>query len=261
MGTEWSSNHLTQNNMHSRTSTKPVRISLIRGSAEAEEDLRPVLAVHGFMMFLAWGEFFPFGIVAARYMKHLSGDVWFKIHVYSQSSGLSIAFLGILFAVAELRGLNIHFLHVKVGILTLILGCIQPINAYLRPKRTNIDEGPLPQRLVWEYIHTYVGRFAVFIGIFAIFSGMKHLGERYDGENIRKLMWALLVWVMVGFITVLYLEYSKKRYIRDWVLGNDKDEAEEITDLLSPSRIHGVDVEKLSLSSRRSEVQLEALSR
>nr|GEW20382.1 cytochrome b561, DM13 and DOMON domain-containing protein At5g54830 [Tanacetum cinerariifolium] len=44
MGTEWSSNHLTRNNMYSRTSTKPVWISLIRGSAEAEEDLRPVLA-------------------------------------------------------------------------------------------------------------------------------------------------------------------------------------------------------------------------
>ncbi|KAJ0874374.1 putative DOMON domain, cytochrome b561/ferric reductase transmembrane [Helianthus annuus] len=105
MGAKWSSDHLTQSNMHSVTSNKPVRVSLIYGSAEVKEDLRPVLAVHGFMMLLAWGMFLPCGILAARYMKHVAGDVWFKIHVYTQWSGLTITFLGILFAVAELRGL------------------------------------------------------------------------------------------------------------------------------------------------------------
>ncbi|KAI3677315.1 hypothetical protein L1987_86940 [Smallanthus sonchifolius] len=174
--------------MHSVTSSKPVRVLLIYGSSEAGEDLRPVLAVHGFMMFLAWGMFLPGGILATRYMKHVNGDVWFKIHVYSQWSGLTITFLGILFAAAELRGLHIDLLHVKVGIFTVILGCIQPINAYLRPNKGDSGEEPLPQRIVWEYIHAYCGRLAVFVGFFAIFSGMKHLGDRYEDENARGLL-------------------------------------------------------------------------
>ncbi|KAK1425968.1 hypothetical protein QVD17_14635 [Tagetes erecta] len=263
MGAKWSSDSLTQSNMHSVTSSKPVRVSLIYGSAEAEEDLRPVLAVHGFMMFLAWGMFLPGGILAARYMKLVNGDVWFKIHVYSQWSGLTITFLGILFAAAELRGLHIDLLHVKVGILTVILGCIQPINAYLRPKKENNSEEPLPRRIIWEYIHAYCGRFAVFVGIFAIFSGMRHLGDRYDDENAKGLIRVLVVWILVIVLTVLYLEYSQKRHLRrrifrlgNWVWGNDEDEE---TNLLSQDRIHGVNVEKLALPSERSEIQLEPL--
>nr|XP_043608908.1 cytochrome b561, DM13 and DOMON domain-containing protein At5g54830-like [Erigeron canadensis] len=264
MGAKWSADHLTLSNMHSMTSSKPVRVSLIRGSAEAEENLRPVLAVHGFMMFLAWGMFFPFGILAARYMKSLNGNVWFKIHVYSQWSGLTISFLGILFAVAELRVLHIDTFHVKFGILTIILGCIQPINAYLRPKKADDGEDSSPQRVIWEYIHVYCGRFAILVGLVAIFSGMKHLGDRYDGENIRGLMWALVVWILVGVITIVYLEFSQRRLrerffgLGRWVLGNGDDEE---TDLLNPSRIHGVNVEKLARSSERSEIQLEPLTR
>ncbi|KAI3677295.1 hypothetical protein L1987_86919 [Smallanthus sonchifolius] len=263
MGAKWSSDHLTQSNMHSVTSSKPVRVLLIYGSSEAEEDLRPVLAVHGFMMFLAWGMFLPGGILAARYMKHVNGDVWFKIHVYSQWSGLTITFLGILFAAAELRGLHIDLLHVKVGIFTVILGCIQPINAYLRPNKGDSGEEPLPQRIVWEYIHAYCGRLAVFVGFFAIFSGMKHLGDIYEDENARGLLRVLVVWILAVVLTVLYLEYSQKRHLRrrifglgTCVLGNDEDEE---TDLLSVDRIHGVNVEKLALSSERSEIQLEPL--
>ncbi|KAJ0877539.1 putative DOMON domain, cytochrome b561/ferric reductase transmembrane, DM13 [Helianthus annuus] len=264
MGAKWSSDHLTQSNMHSVTSNKPVRVSLIYGSAEVEEDLRPVLAVHGFMMFLAWGMFLPCGILAARYMKHVDGDVWFKIHVYTQWSGLTITFLGILFAAAELRGLHINLLHVKIGILTVILGCIQPINAYIRPKKGDVGEEPSPQRIFWEYIHAYCGRLAVFVGVFAIFSGMKHLGDRYDDDNVRGLMRALVVWILAGVLTVLYLEYRRKRHLRqrifglgNWVLGDDVDEE---TDLLRRDRIHGVNVDKLALPSERSEIQLEPLS-
>ncbi|KAI3677301.1 hypothetical protein L1987_86926 [Smallanthus sonchifolius] len=153
-------------------------------------------------------------------------------------------FLGFLFAAAELRGLYIDLLHVKVGILTVILGCIQPINAYLRPNKGDSSEEPLPQRIVWEYIHAYCGRLAVFVGFFAIFSVMKHLGDRYEDENSRGLLRVLVVWILAVVLTVLYLEYSQKRHLRrrifglgTCVLGNDEDEE---TDLLSADRIHGV---------------------
>ncbi|KAL6542027.1 hypothetical protein OROGR_011513 [Orobanche gracilis] len=121
MGAQWSSDdHLSVRNMHFVTSKRPMSVLLMRGSAEAE-DLRPVLAVHGFMMFLAWGILLLGGILAARYLKHVKDDSWFRIHVNLQYSGLAVVFLGFLFAVAELWGLALDSLHVKFGILAILL--------------------------------------------------------------------------------------------------------------------------------------------
>ncbi|CAK9178627.1 unnamed protein product [Ilex paraguariensis] len=262
MGAQWSADRLSVRNMHSVTSNRPLRVLLMHGSAEAEEDLRPVLAVHGFMMFLAWGILFPGGILAARYLKHVTGDGWFQIHVYLQYSGLAIIFLGFLFAVAELRGFVFDSLHVKCGMLAILLAIVQPVNAYLRPKRPAAGEEASPKRILWEYIHVIVGRCAIVAGIAALISGMKHLGERYGGINVYGLSWALVIWFLIGALTVLYLEYSEKKRRRDrifgrsnWVLGNGE---EEDIDLLSPSRAIE---EKESHPSDRMEVQLEPLSR
>ncbi|VFQ60710.1 unnamed protein product [Cuscuta campestris] len=262
MGAQWSDSHLSVRNMHSITSSRPVHVLLMRGSAEAEEDLRPVLAVHGFMMFLAWGILLPGGILAARYLKHLKGDGWFQIHVYLQYSGLAIVFLGFLFAVAELRGFYFSSLHVKFGLLAITLVIAQPANAYFRPKKPSSpgEEGS-SKRLLWEYVHVLTGRCAIIVGIAALITGMKHLGERYGDEDVRALVWALVAWFLVLALITIYLEYRqrKRRGNRtpgrsNWVLGSNGEE--EDIDLLSPSRV----AEKESRSSERMEVQLEPLS-
>lgn len=263
MGAQWSEDNLSERNMHSLTSTKSMRVMLMHGSAEAEQDLRPVLAVHGFMMFVAWGILLPGGILAARYLKHVKGDGWFKIHVYLQYSGISIMLLGVLFAAAELRGFSINSLHVKFGITALILACAQPINAYLRPKKPANGENTSSKRMVWEYFHTIIGRCTIVVGIASLISGMKHLGDRYGGENAEGLNWALILWFLVGALVVVYLEYSeRKRRIVDrssfrgnWVLGNEEDDS---ADLLHPKRIFS---ESENQVSGGMEVQLEPLHR
>lgn len=87
-------------------------------------------------MFLAWGILLPGGILAARYLKHVKGDGWYQLHVYLQYSGLAIVLLGFLFAVAELQGLHFDSLHVKFGMAAILLACVQPVNAYMRPKKS-----------------------------------------------------------------------------------------------------------------------------
>ncbi|KAG9150771.1 hypothetical protein Leryth_002927 [Lithospermum erythrorhizon] len=52
------------------------------------------------------GLLLPGGILSARYLKHVKDDKWFQLHVYLQYSGLAIIFLGFLFAVAELQGVE-----------------------------------------------------------------------------------------------------------------------------------------------------------
>ncbi|KAI4297374.1 hypothetical protein L6164_037268 [Bauhinia variegata] len=263
LGTTWSNEHLSERNMHSAKSSRPIRVLPMRGSAEAEQDLLPVLAVHGFMMFLAWGILLPGGILAARYLKHLKGDGWYQIHVYLQYSGLTIVLLGLLFAMAELRGFYVSSAHVKFGIAAVFLACIQPVNASLRPpKPANGEEVPL-KRLVWEYFHIIVGRAAFVVGIAALFSGLKHLGERYGVENVHGLNWALMGWFIVGTLIVVYLEYRERKRRRDrifgrsnWVLGNLEED--DSLDLLSPSSMLQ---DKEAHPSVRMELQLEPLTR
>ncbi|XP_047161423.1 cytochrome b561, DM13 and DOMON domain-containing protein At5g54830-like [Vigna umbellata] len=263
MGAKWSSDRLTDRNMHSSTSKRPIRVQLMRGSAEAEQDLLPVLAVHGFMMFVAWGILFPGGILAARYLKHLKGDGWFRIHVYLQYSGLIIVLLALLFAVAELRGFYVRSTHVKFGLATLFFACIQPVNAFLRPQKPANGEQAPSKRVIWEYFHAFVGRCAIVAGIAALFTGMKHLGDRYDVENVRGLNWAMAIWFLVGALIVIYLEYYERQRIKkqistksNWVFGNlEEDDA---VDLLSSTR---TTADKESLPSGRMELQLEPLNR
>ncbi|KAJ6743874.1 hypothetical protein OIU85_017775 [Salix viminalis] len=210
-GTKWSDEHLNEQNMHSETSHRPIRVLLMGGSAEAEQDLRPVLAVHGFMMFLSWGILLPGGILAARYLKHVKGDGWYQIHVSLQCSGLLILLLGLLFAVAELRGLYISSAHVKLGLAAIFLACVQPVNASMRPKKSAKGEEVSSKRHLWEYFHFIVGRSAIIVGIAALFSGMKHLGDRYGDENVHGYIWALILWFVIGTVIVMYLEYQEKQ--------------------------------------------------
>ncbi|KAL1558444.1 cytochrome b561, DM13 and DOMON domain-containing protein [Salvia divinorum] len=257
MGTQWSGDHLSVRNMHFITSKRPVSVLLMHGSAEAEEDLRPVLAVHGFMMFLAWGILLPGGILAARYLKHVKDDSWFKIHVYMQYSGLAIVFLGFLFAVAELRGLTLQSAHVKFGMLAILLAIAQPINAYLRPKKPVVGEETSSHRLIWEYTHVIIGRCGILVGVAALISGMKHLGERYGDENANGLSWALIIWFLLGALLVIYLEYRDMGRRRDrmpgrstWVLGNGEEESRDLLNQSEPAK-----------AKETGEVQLEAFNR
>ncbi|KAJ1405362.1 Cytochrome b561/ferric reductase transmembrane [Sesbania bispinosa] len=257
MGAKWTDEHLSDRNMHSSMSNRPFNVLLVRGSAEAEQDLLPVLAVHGFMMFLAWGILLPGGILAARYLKHLKGDGWFRIHVYLQYSGLAIVLLALLFAVAELRGFYFSSAHVKFGFTAILVACIQPINAFLRPQKpTNGEQAPL-KRIIWEYFHIIVGRCAIVVGTAALFSGMKHLGDRYGVENAHRLSWALAIWFLIGVLIVIYLEYHQRQRIRDrifgrsnWVLGNLEED--DSVDLLRPTT---TPADKESRPSVRMEVQ------
>ncbi|KAF8700694.1 hypothetical protein HU200_034044 [Digitaria exilis] len=263
MGARWSGDDLTDSNMHSVTSSRPIRVLLLRGSAEAEQDLRPVLAVHGFMMFVAWGILLPGGIMAARYLKSLKGDGWYQIHVYLQYSGIAIMFLGVLFAAAELRGFFVTSVHVKFGVVALLLAILQPLNAKFRPSKPAHGEVPSQNRILWEYLHVITGRSAVIVGVVALFTGMKHLGHRYDSENVEELTWALMLWVLSVIVIVLCLEYKEvKRRGSDrsarghWVLGNTEED--DSVDLLHPD---GTARNSESSTSGVMEVQLEPLTR
>ncbi|EER88731.1 cytochrome b561, DM13 and DOMON domain-containing protein At5g54830 [Sorghum bicolor] len=265
MGAQWSPGPLSLKNMHSDTSNRPIRILLLSGLAEAVEDLRPVLAVHGFMMFVAWAILLPGGIMAARYLRHLKGELWFQAHTYLQYSSIAVMFLGVLFAVAELRGFSFKSRHARMGAVALTFASMQPINAYLRPHRTENGESLPGNRVAWEYLHVLTGRSAALAGIVALFTGLQHLGHRYGSKTIKGLTCGLILWVVSVILVTAYLEYMaiKRRTAGadgpsgKWVLGSTEED--DTVDLLQSDRV----VSKMEFNSSPEplEVQLEPLNR
>ncbi|KAF8687186.1 hypothetical protein HU200_042852 [Digitaria exilis] len=263
MGAQWSSGPLSLKNMHSDTSNRPIRILLLSGLAEAVEDLRPVLAVHGFMMFVAWAILLPGGIMAVRYLKHLKGDLWFQAHTYLQYSGIAVMLLGVLFAVAELRGFSFKSRHARIGAVAFTFAFVQPINAYLRPDKTENGEYSPANRVVWEYLHIITGRSVAIVGIVALFTGLQHLGHRYGSKNIKGLTCGLILWFLSVALVTAYFEYmsiKRRRGSADglsgkWVLGNTEED--DTVDLLQSERV--VSKMESNSSPEPMEVQLQPL--
>ncbi|CAM6120752.1 unnamed protein product [Calypogeia fissa] len=265
MGDAWSDGELADSNMHTDISTRPTLIQLDTGASQVEE-LQPVLAVHGFMMFIAWGLLLPGGVLGARYLKHLNNNGWFEIHIYAQLSAIVVMLLGLLFAIAELHGFNFRTAHMKVGLLSISIALLQALNGYLRPKNASHGESQRPQRVIWQYIHMYSGRSALVLGFLALVTGISQLARRDGVEHMKGLQWALFAWFLAVAAVVGYIEvqgfWSKKGHgamAFDRILGTEDGDGTE--DLLAESHapFFPESKEMQASTARGQEIQLEAL--
>ncbi|EFJ28588.1 hypothetical protein SELMODRAFT_441097 [Selaginella moellendorffii] len=270
MGSKWDANFPSDRNMHDRTSRKATVIYLEKGAAEADEEVKPVLVVHGFMMFLAWAVLFPGGVVAARYLKHLENNVWFQAHTYLQYSGVTVMLLAFLFAAAELRGLHTETVHVKLGLFSILLACFQPVNAFFRPAKSPPGQQQHKLRMIWEYLHVYSGRGVLVFGLVTLASGMSLLADIYGSEHVRGFEWALLGWVFMVSGIIGYLElrqFWNKGKAREAPPAWDADgrsvhvlddSDEEREDDSAGLLVNGNSRHEFPAASRGMEVQLEA---
>jgi hypothetical protein len=233
MGDDWSDN-LTNGNIHTIVSTTPTLIYLAAGAAKVEE-LQPVLAVHGFMMFFAWGLLFPGGAMVARYLKHINKDGWISVHIYSQASGICVTLLGLLFAAAELQGFEFNNPHTRLGAVCLILVSIQTASGFSRPSKG--QGGVL--RTIWEYFHLYMGRMVLLLGFITLFTGVAQLGARDAFEHVKTLEWCIVAWVLALAFICGYIEmqdfwmrgqqYTAPGSSRQvYIIGDEEDDSAEL---------------------------------
>jgi len=137
--------------------------------------------VHGGLMGVGWGIILPFGAFIARYTKPVgpfnvwparadpkAWQVWFIIHFIFQHVGLIIVSVGIGYA-AQI-GTNTFKAHRALGGTIMTLGYAQFISGWLRPHK---EPGSITfLRVVFEYIHKNLGRFAVIMAVAQIQMGM-----------------------------------------------------------------------------------------
>jgi len=129
---------------------------------------------HGTLMIIGWGLLLPSGTIIAKFFKHRPNGLWFKIHRGIQVLGLSLAFIAWVIALAQFNVFGdigaTNYQHGICGMVVMILGILQPINAVFRPHApTTNDDGvessKTTARTTWEYWHKCSGWFAVLLAI------------------------------------------------------------------------------------------------
>jgi uncharacterized membrane protein len=186
-------------------------------SIGVQTNLRAKHLAHGSLMLIAWGFLLPMGAFAARFLKHRPDGLWFHIHKASQVVGLLFAIAGWIIA---LRNFNVfadigynNYRHGICGMVTMVLGLLQPLNAIIRPHAPNGDEAKPPSRFFWELVHKGGGYLAVVLAVATIILGTLILPDPSDQTSFQ-LAFGILIGVLLAVVAWMMFDKSKHEAAR-----------------------------------------------
>ena len=148
------------------------------GTGTIESVAKPMkwsLWLHIICMGSAWGLILPWGVAIANRLRNFKKDTspgyWFWLHKNLQYAGWLIQLLGFVFVVVYVSSDSAHFQspHTWIGLLVVVLGTLQPLNAFFRPHPS--EETGWTKRKIWEYVHKGSGYTAVVFGMFNVIAG------------------------------------------------------------------------------------------
>jgi len=150
-----------------------------------------------------------------RFGKHRPDAWWFKIHRVIQSVGLLLALIawGIAlrnFEALEAKG-TMNFNHAVIGMVTMIIGLIQPINAIFRPHAPKENEEKTTLRFVWEICHRGLGWIGILLGFATIWMGTTLLSKD-DKRSFQLCYGVLVLGCLVLLSSFLLLEKKQDKY-------------------------------------------------
>lgn len=213
METDANNTNTNANNIMNNGPARPPTRITTSGS-----DLNQKYYAHASLMLIGWGWLLPSGTLFARFFKHRANSLWFQIHRGLQSVGLILTIVGWIIA---LRNFNVFqdkgydsYKHGVLGMVTMCLGCLQPLNAIFRP-HPPAKEGDEKStaRLLWELLHKSTGYIAIVLAIVTIGYGTTILPIIEDQKTFQ-MAYGL---GCGGMLAVLFLALQMDRlfYKRD----------------------------------------------
>ncbi|PQM42297.1 cytochrome b561 and DOMON domain-containing protein [Prunus yedoensis var. nudiflora] len=131
---------------------------------------------HGVLNMLGWGILMIIGVIVARYLKPYD-PLWFYLHTCIQSFGFIFGIIGVVCGFVLNNKLNADVsTHKALGIIILVLGCLQVMALLVRPEKES------KARKYWNWYHQGVGRILLILAIANVFYGI-HLGEKGKAWN------------------------------------------------------------------------------
>lgn len=193
---------------HSEDGRRALRVNWATGAVK-DGPRSLMVVVHGVLMFLGWGVFFPVGILVGRFAKHSKSmpcgtPIWFQVHRIAQTLGLLCTVAGVVVIIVFQDDNKVdHFrvTHSRLGLAILIAAWLQPVNACFRGHKTPKST----RRRVWEFVHKGIGYLAVLLSIPVVLLGL-HEVEPDASDVVVGLYVALSVlWVL------LWIAFSLRR--------------------------------------------------
>jgi len=183
-------------------------------AAQSGLSLRQIHLIHGSLMMISWGFLLPSGTLIAKFYKHRPGGLWFKLHRGIQMLGLLLAVIGWIIA---LMNFNVfkdvgfrNYQHGICGMVVMVLGILQPLNALIRPHAPENDEEKTTKRFLWEFWHKASGYSAVLLAVPTIVLGSLSLPNLEDQTQVQ-------IGYGIGcigglLVLVAYIFYDKKTF-------------------------------------------------
>jgi hypothetical protein len=165
------------------------------GSSVSSDDTQAKIIAHGALMFIAWWVCIGIGYVSAAYFRH-KGPIWFKTHQAMQLIGVTVACIA-FFISLSMVSTHFRIAHTWFGLIAMILGLMQPINAAFRPAP---DAGQ--KRFIFNLIHIITGSLAIIFAWIATGLGLR------TAEASTAIMGAFYAYVALFAIVVLYGEFK-----------------------------------------------------
>lgn len=159
---------------------------------------------HGILMMIGWGFLLPAGAILARFGKHRD-PLWFHLHRVIQTVGLILALSGFIYALVRFDALSApgfsNYYHAVLGIVVMVLGLLQPVNALLRPHKPSDGEAKSTSRFIWEILHKSSGWFACILAVAVIGIGTTILPESNKAFQITYgVLGAIIVFGLSGYL-------------------------------------------------------------
>jgi len=163
-----------------------------------------LLVAHVVCMCLSWGCLLPLGVIWARNLRKSTWKpggvpVWFQGHRTIQSTGVTLQLLGFFFIFLFKKGAHFQRPHEIIGLIVVLLGLMQPINAQIRHLKSIGHPGPNGEktrnRVIWEVVHKGSGWLCLVLGTVNVILGPIHANNmRWS----RGLVVGSAVWIGIS---------------------------------------------------------------
>jgi len=193
--------------------------------------LMKMYLAHGSLMLVGWGLLLPAGAIIARFFKHRPHGLWFQLHRSIQMVGLLVTIIAWIIALTQFNvfgdtGLN-SYRHGVLGMVVMILGILQPVNAIFRPRLPTAATGSkTTARIVWEYYHKGSGWLAVILAIPTIALGTLSLPSLDEQKQFQIAYGAGCGSILLFLIA--YIFYDKKTFVVKNNAMTTKDASDDI---------------------------------
>ncbi|KAG6498486.1 cytochrome b561 domain-containing protein At2g30890-like [Zingiber officinale] len=186
------------------------------------------IKIHGFLLWASLGFLMPLGVVIIRMSESAKSikmvKVLFYTHVTVQILAILLATVAAVLSLINFEN-SFNNTHQKIGLVLYGLIWIQPLIAFVRPRRG------MKTRSLWYLVHWLLGTGVCVLGIANIFIGLHTFHEKTS--SIVSL-WAVLFTAEVSFMAFLYLLQCKWEYVMKQ--GVTQDEQIRPADHASPTR-------------------------